>query len=81
MLIVVKQTLFLCRDIQQAHRVIAGLQAGMCWINTYNMQPVQIPFGGYKQSGFGRESGEVALTYYSQLKTVYVEMGNVQSPY
>lgn len=69
------------RDVQQAHRVIAGLQAGMCWINTYNMQPAQLPFGGYKQSGFGRENGKEALAYYSQVKSVYVEMGHVQSPY
>ena len=53
----------------------------MCWVNNYNVQPPQIPFGGYKQSGFGRENGEVALSYYSQLKTVYVEMGDVDSPY
>ncbi|KAG9466259.1 hypothetical protein GDO78_016909 [Eleutherodactylus coqui] len=67
------------RDIQRAHRVVAALQAGMCFINNYNVSPVEMPFGGYKKSGFGRENGQVAIEYYSQLKTVCVEMGNVES--
>lgn len=67
------------RDIQRAHRIAAGLQAGMCFINNYNISPVELPFGGYKMSGFGRENGEAAIEYYSQLKTVCVEMGNVES--
>ncbi|XP_078497518.1 4-trimethylaminobutyraldehyde dehydrogenase isoform X1 [Lissotriton helveticus] len=67
------------RDIQRAHRVVAGLQAGMCFINNYNMGPVEVPFGGYKKSGFGRENGQVVVEYYSQLKTVCVEMGDVES--
>ncbi|XP_073500179.1 4-trimethylaminobutyraldehyde dehydrogenase [Phyllobates terribilis] len=67
------------RDIQRAHRVVAALQAGMCFINNYNVSPVELPFGGYKKSGFGRENGQVAIEYYSQLKTVCVEMGNVES--
>ncbi len=64
-------------NIQKAHRVVASLQAGTCWINNYNITPVEIPFGGYKQSGLGRENGLAALEYYTQLKTVYVEMGKV----
>lgn len=40
-----------CRDIQRAHRVVAELQAGMCFINNYNVGPVELPFGGYKKSG------------------------------
>uniref|UniRef100_A0A8D0HRJ3 Aldehyde dehydrogenase 9 family member A1 n=1 Tax=Sphenodon punctatus TaxID=8508 RepID=A0A8D0HRJ3_SPHPU len=67
------------RDIQRAHRVVAGLQAGMCFINNYNISPVELPFGGYKMSGFGRENGQAAMEYYSQLKTVCVEMGDVES--
>ncbi|ETE57642.1 4-trimethylaminobutyraldehyde dehydrogenase, partial [Ophiophagus hannah] len=63
------------RDIQRAHRVAAGLQAGMCFINNYNVSPVELPFGGYKMSGFGRENGKAAIEYYSQLKTIFVEMG------
>lgn len=42
---------FSCRDIQKAHRVVAALKAGMCFINNYNISPVELPFGGYKASG------------------------------
>ena len=69
------------RDIQRAHRVIAALEAGTCWINTYNLTPIAMPFGGYKRSGIGRENGHVALDHYSQWKSVYVEMGDVEAPY
>lgn len=69
------------RDLPRAHRVIAQLQAGTCWINAYNLTPVEIPFGGYKQSGIGRENALEALRHYSQVKSVYVETGDVQSPY
>uniref|UniRef100_A0A671KLB2 Aldehyde dehydrogenase family 9 member A1-A n=1 Tax=Sinocyclocheilus anshuiensis TaxID=1608454 RepID=A0A671KLB2_9TELE len=67
------------RDIARAHRVAANLQAGTCYINNYNVGPVEVPFGGYKMSGFGRENGQVTIEYYSQLKTVVVEMGDVES--
>lgn len=69
------------RDLQRAHRVAAQLQAGICWINNYNITPVEVPFGGVKQSGMGRENGLAALQHYTQLKTVYVEMGDVVAPY
>jgi betaine-aldehyde dehydrogenase len=69
------------RDISRAHRVIARLQAGTCWINTYNLTPIAMPFGGYKRSGIGRENGHAALDHYSQWKSVYVEMGDVEAPY
>ncbi|MCV3239956.1 betaine-aldehyde dehydrogenase [Mesorhizobium sp. ZC-5] len=69
------------RDLPRAHRVIGELQAGTCWINAYNLTPVEVPFGGYKQSGIGRENALAALSHYSQVKTVYVETGDVQSPY
>uniref|UniRef100_A0A8C9UL23 Aldehyde dehydrogenase domain-containing protein n=1 Tax=Spermophilus dauricus TaxID=99837 RepID=A0A8C9UL23_SPEDA len=69
------------RDIQRAHRVAAELQAGSCFINNYNVSPVELPFGGYKKSGFGRENGRVTIEYYSQLKTVYVEMGDVETAF
>lgn len=68
-------------DIQRAHRVVASLQAGTCWINNYNITPVEVPFGGYKQSGLGRENGLAAMDHYTQLKSVYVEMGDVQAPF
>ncbi|MBB2970096.1 betaine-aldehyde dehydrogenase [Mesorhizobium sp. RMAD-H1] len=68
-------------DLQRGHRVIGQIKAGTCWINAYNLTPVEVPFGGYKQSGIGRENGIAALFHYSQIKTVYVEMGRVESPY
>jgi len=69
------------RDLPRAHRVISELQAGTCWINAYNLTPVEMPFGGVKQSGIGRENALEALGHYSQVKSVYVETGDVDSPY
>ncbi len=69
------------KDIQRAHRVINQLQAGTCWINNYNITPIEMPFGGYKQSGIGRENSLEAIHHYTQVKSVYVEMGNVEAPY
>ncbi|GAB0114629.1 betaine-aldehyde dehydrogenase [Acidisoma sp. C75] len=69
------------RDLARAHRVIAKLQAGTCWINTYNITPIELPFGGYKQSGLGRENSRAALDHYSQIKSVYVALTPVESPY
>lgn len=68
-------------DISRAHRVVDRLEAGTLWINTYNLCPVEIPFGGSKQSGFGRENSAAALEHYSELKTVYVGMGRCEAPY
>ncbi len=68
-------------DLTRAHRVVDRLEAGTLWINTYNLAPVEIPFGGSKQSGFGRENSLAALEHYSELKTVYVSMGKVEAPY
>ena len=68
-------------DIARGHRVIGRIKAGTCWINAYNLTPVELPFGGFKQSGIGRENGLAALSHYSQLKSVYVETGRVESPY
>jgi betaine-aldehyde dehydrogenase len=69
------------RDLARAHRVIAKLEAGTCWINNYNVTPIEMPFGGVKQSGIGRENGTAAIQHYSQLKSVYVELGDVDCPY
>lgn len=69
------------KDVSRAHRVVAALEAGTCWINTYNITPIEMPFGGYKQSGLGRENSEWAFQYYTQLKSVYVETGNIPNPY
>jgi betaine-aldehyde dehydrogenase len=68
-------------DLKRGHRVIHQLQAGTCWINNYNITPIELPFGGYKQSGLGRENSLAAIRHYTQLKSVYVELGNVESPY
>lgn len=69
------------RDLSRAHRVAARLEAGICWINNYNVTPVEMPFGGIKESGFGHENGQAAIDHYTQLKSVYVELGDVQCPY
>ena len=69
------------KDIQRGHRVVAELEAGTCWINNYNITPIEMPFGGVKQSGIGRENSLAALEHYTQLKSVYVELGDVESPY
>lgn len=62
------------KDLSRAHRVADRLQVGTCWINAYNLTPVQMPFGGVKQSGMGRENAKAAIEHYSQLKSVYVGM-------
>jgi betaine-aldehyde dehydrogenase len=68
-------------DLTRAHRVIARLQAGTCWINQYNVTPIELPFGGVKLSGLGRENGRAAIEHYTQLKSVYVAKGDVDAPY
>ncbi len=68
-------------DLTRGHRVVAALQAGTCWINTYNLTPIEMPFGGVKQSGIGRENGSAAVEHYSQLKSVYVAMGPLEAPF
>jgi len=68
-------------DLSRGHRVAAALEAGTVWINTYNLTPIEMPFGGYKQSGIGRENSLAAIEHYTQLKSVYVASGHVQAPY
>ncbi len=68
-------------DLARAHRVIGALEAGTCWINAYNLTPVEAPFGGVKQSGIGRENGRAAIEHWTQVKSVYVGMGPVEAPY
>jgi acyl-CoA reductase-like NAD-dependent aldehyde dehydrogenase len=60
------------RDVGKAHHVASRLQAGTVWINQYNWYDAGAPFGGYKQSGYGRELGRQALEYYTETKTVFV---------
>ncbi len=69
------------RDISRAHRVAGRLEAGTIWVNTYNITPIEMPFGGYKQSGIGRENSLAAVEHYTQIKAVYVETGDVEAPY
>jgi betaine-aldehyde dehydrogenase len=69
------------RNLARAHRVVARLEAGTCWINTFNITPIELPFGGNKQSGIGRENSPATLDAWTQLKSVYVELGDVESPY
>jgi len=69
------------RELTRAHRVIARLEAGTCWINQYNITPIELPFGGVKLSGLGRENGRAAIDHYTQIKSVYVAMSDIASPY
>lgn len=66
-------------DLKRAHRVIGCLQAGICWLNTWGESPAQMPVGGYKQSGIGRENGIQTLMHYTQTKSVQVELGEFVS--
>ncbi|HUJ94433.1 MAG TPA: aldehyde dehydrogenase family protein [Terriglobales bacterium] len=62
------------RDVSTAHKVAAKLRAGMVWINCYNIFDPALPFGGYKQSGWGREAGHEALDLYTQTKSVCAQL-------
>jgi betaine-aldehyde dehydrogenase len=64
-----------------AHQTIHRLEAGICWINTWGESPAEMPVGGYKQSGVGRENGIETLTLYTQTKSVQVEMGPFTSAF
>jgi len=61
-------------DIKKAHGMARRLKAGTVWINTYNLYDAALPFGGFKQSGFGRELGREALDYYTEVKSVWVNL-------
>ena len=63
------------KDINKAHKTAAGLKAGTVWINCHNIFDAAAPFGGYKQSGYGREMGIHALEQYTQVKNVIVQTG------
>ncbi|MFX1676627.1 betaine-aldehyde dehydrogenase [Paraburkholderia sp. A2WS-5] len=62
-------------NLSRAHRVIHRLEAGICWINTWGESPAEMPVGGYKQSGVGRENGITTLEHYTRIKSVQVELG------
>lgn len=67
------------RDIARAHRIIHRLEAGICWINSWGESPAEMPVGGYKQSGIGRENGVNTLAHYTRTKSVQVELGDFAS--
>lgn len=67
------------RDINRAFRVAQGIQTGRMWVNTYNQIPSGSPFGGYKQSGIGRETHKVMLEHYCQTKNIMINLNEVPS--
>ncbi|WP_373236435.1 betaine-aldehyde dehydrogenase [Cohaesibacter celericrescens] len=69
------------QDLTRAHRVAAAFEAGTCYINAYNLTPVEAPFGGVKMSGVGRENSKAAIDHYSQLKSVYVCLGDTEAAF
>jgi len=68
-------------DTTRAHRVIHQIEAGICWINSFGTSPAEMPVGGYKLSGLGRENGRETLAHYTQIKSVYVGMAPLESPF
>jgi acyl-CoA reductase-like NAD-dependent aldehyde dehydrogenase len=62
------------KDISKAHRIAKSIKAGTVWINTYNLYDPALPFGGFKESGFGRDQGRDALEKYTQTKSVWVAL-------
>ncbi|HNH49881.1 MAG TPA: aldehyde dehydrogenase family protein, partial [Myxococcota bacterium] len=63
------------RDVGRAHSMARRLRAGTVWVNSYNLFDASSPYGGYKQSGYGRENGKEVLEAYTQLKSVWVATG------
>ena len=68
-------------NLARAHRVVADLQAGICWINTYGDSPAEMPVGGFKHSGIGRENGVDSMRHYTQIKSVYVSLEPLDNPF
>ncbi len=64
---------FWTRDVNKAHRVASALQAGTIWVNTWGNVEAGVPFGGYKQSGYGREMGKEALSLYTEVKSIWIQ--------
>ena len=67
------------RDINRAFRVARGVQTGRMWVNTYNQIPAGAPFGGYKESGIGRETHKMMLDHYCQTKNILINLGEEPS--
>ena len=62
------------RDVSKAHRIARAVKAGTVWVNTYNLYDPALPFGGFKESGFGRDQGRDALEKYTQTKSVWINL-------
>ena len=62
------------RDLNKAHRLSRAIRAGVVWVNTFDAADITVPFGGFKQSGFGRDKGMAALDGYTQLKTTWFDL-------
>ena len=69
------------RDLYCAYRVASKMNAGTCWINTYNIFRPYFPTGGFKMSGIGRENGRHGFDAYTQSKVVYVGNKRIESPF
>lgn len=69
------------QNFPRAHRMAREIEAGSFWINDYNITPPEVPFGGYKQSGIGRENGLQTIESFTQVKTVYANLGRFQGMY
>jgi acyl-CoA reductase-like NAD-dependent aldehyde dehydrogenase len=70
------------QNVQRAHRVAQAIRAGTVWVNNYRVVSYASPFGGYKASGYGRESGLEALHGYTQVKSVWIELSDhVEDPF
>ena len=70
------------RDMGRALRASAAMEAGTVWVNTYRAVSFMAPFGGYKRSGIGRESGQEAIREYLQTKTVWIDLlGQTANPF
>lgn len=67
------------KDIEKAHHIVQGLRAGTVWVNNYNNLSAQMPFGGYKMSGLGRENSEYALRNYTEVKSVIIKIAEKNS--
>jgi aldehyde dehydrogenase (NAD+) len=63
------------RDVSKALKAAKAIRAGTVWVNAYNLFDAALPFGGFKESGFGREMGSVGLDGYTEVKTVWVDLG------
>jgi len=67
-------------NLQRGHRVADAIESGMLWINSYNVRDLRTPFGGVKESGLGREGGQLSIDFYSESRIVHVALGDTNVP-